>query len=252
MPVQHDQFYTKPGIAKQCVDMLRKYVGDGVWIEPSAGTGSFLEHMPTATAYDIDPKAPNILQLDFLTATLPEKCIVFGNPPFGRQASLAKKFIRHAAIAASIIAFILPLSFTKPSMQNAFPKHFHLEESWILPKDSFIADGKSYNVPCVFQIWIRKDTPRMTVEKTRPSGFMFVKHSEQHDFVFRRVGGNAGKCSLPHESHNPQCHYYIKLDDSTRVEKILEASKTYPFPTNTTGPRSLSKDEATQFIHQTF
>lgn len=251
MPVQYDQFYTHPDIARQCIDILQKHNPIGVWIEPSAGNGSFLNQVPNAIGYDIDPKIDTILRADFLTVELPNNCVVFGNPPFGRQCSLAKRFIQHASVHAKIIAFILPLSFTKPSMQKAFPIHFHLEESWILPKNSFLVDDKPYNVPCVFQIWIRKDIPRKIDAKLIPKGFAFVKNTEVHDFVFRRVGGNAGRCSLPDEIHNKQCHYYIKLDNPTKRDNIIQASQTYTFPSNTTGPRSLSKDEAIEFIHHT-
>ena len=252
MPVQYDQFYTNPDIAKHCIELLQKHeVGTGMWIEPSAGSGSFLQHVPSAIGYDIDPKIDTILRADFLTVVLPENCVIFGNPPFGRQASLAKRFIRHASSSASVIAFILPLSFTKPSMQRAFPRNFHLVENWILPKNSFLVDDKPHHVPCVFQIWIRKDTERSPDIRMVPVGFTFVKNTQSHDIVFRRVGGNAGRCSLPNETHNKQCHYYIKLSDPSQVEKLIQASESYAFPTNTTGPRSLSKNEAIEFLHHT-
>jgi hypothetical protein len=184
-----------------------------------------------------------------LTVQIPENAVVFGNPPFGRQCSLANQFIKHAAKAASVIAFILPLSFTKPSMQRAFPLTFHLEESWILPKNSFLVDNKPYDVPCVFQVWKRKHALRTPFMKRVPRGFVFVKYNEPHDFVFRRVGGNAGRCSLPDPAHNKQCHYFIKLSDTTKRDDIIRSSQSYQFATNTTGPRSLSKDEAIIFIH---
>jgi len=250
MRVEHDQFYTNPDVARECVTILKKHTNDTeIWIEPSAGTGVFLDLIPDATGYDIDPKHPKIQQADFLTIELPSNCVVYGNPPFGRQGSLAKQFIRHAALSAAIIGFILPLSFTKPSMQRAFPEMFHLMESWRLPINAFLANGQSYDVPSVFQVWKRLDVPRSLPEPVRPEGFQYVKKEEPYDLAFRRVGGRAGHCFLPSPDHNPQCFYFVKLDDPTVTTKILEESLLYPFPSNTTGPRSLSKSEAAFFLH---
>jgi len=243
-----DQFYTSPLVAKECVAILRGHTSCPVWIEPSAGTGSFLEFAPDAIAYDIDPKHPKIQHADFLSVVLPDGCVVFGNPPFGRQASVAKSFIRHAAVYASAIAFILPRSFMKPSMQTAFPACFHMVHQHELPSNAFLVNGQPYDVPCVFQVWVRRDTVRTMLATAVPTGFAFVKQSEPHDIVFRRVGANAGRCGLPN-GQSRQSHYFVKLVDSSLTSRIIEKSFVHVFPSNTTGPRSLSKPEATEFLH---
>jgi hypothetical protein len=250
MRVEHDQFYTSPEVAHECVKILSKYTyPDQIWIEPSAGTGVFLDLVPGAVGYDIDPKHSRIQQADFLAIDIPQDCIVYGNPPFGRQSSLATKFIRHAAIGAVLIGFILPLSFTKPSMQRAFPSTFHLLESWILPANAFLANGLPYHVPSVFQVWKRMDVPRQLPEPVVPQGFEYVKKEEPHHLAFRRVGGRAGQCFLPTPDQNPQCFYFVNLEDPSLATDIIEKSSTYDFPTNTTGPRSLSKSEASLFLN---
>lgn len=243
-----DQFYTNPDVAKLCVDALLKHIPIGaVCIEPSAGTGVFLELIPRAIGYDIDPKHPRIIKADFLTVNVPDHSVVFGNPPFGRQSSLAKQFVHHATAHADIIAFILPRSFKKASMQRAFPRMFHLEEEIDLPPFSFLVNHTSYDVPCVFQIWKRKDVEREIESKLLPVGFVFVASIDTYDLAFRRVGVNAGKCSLPGD-HSPQSHYFIKLDDERYTSDIVARSQTHVFPSNTTGPRSLTKSEATSFL----
>lgn len=245
-----DQFYTCPTIAKLCVDFLRLHVtGDAQWIEPSAGDGAFLSLVDSAVGYDIEPRHPRIQRADFLTVDVPEGCGVFGNPPFGRQASLAKQFIHHAATKASWIGFILPLSFTKPSMQKAFPSHFHLVASMTLPKNAFRLNDRPYDVPCVFQVWVKRDTPRETAPGVLPEGFSFVKKTDPYNLAFRRVGGTAGRCSLPSEVLAVQCHYFLRVEDPTCIENVVAQSLAHVFPTNTTGPRSLSKDEATRFLN---
>lgn len=245
-----DQFYTRPDVADLCLERLRLHAPGGtVWIEPSAGEGVFLTRVPGAIGYDIDPKHPNIRQADFLKTDLPAGCVIFGNPPFGRQGSLAKKFIGHASRSAGVIGFILPRSFTKPSMQKAFPPSFHLVEELPLPDPAFVVNGQPHSVPCVFQVWMKRETHRETPPGVLPEGFSFVKQAEPHDLAFRRVGGTAGRCCLPSESLKVQCHYFIRLEDSSCVENVIVQSLAHVFPTNTTGPRSLSKDEATRFLN---
>jgi predicted RNA methylase len=244
-----DQFYTRQEVAHHCVDLLRQHVdGAPIWVEPSAGTGVFLDIVPGAIGYDIDPKHPRAEQANFLEVDVPQDAVVYGNPPFGRQASLAKAFIAHASRAASIIAFILPRSFMKPSMQKVFPKEFHLVKSEELGSNSFVVNGEPYHVPCVFQVWKRMDVPRPVEDEPEPEGFAFVKSGDPHDMVFRRVGGNAGRCSTPGE-HSPQTHYYIKFMNPAVAEHVIHESQEHTFPTNTTGPRSISKAEATRFLN---
>ena len=244
-----DQYYTNPIVAKVCVDILKKYATEErTWIEPSAGAGVFLDLVPHAIGYDIDPKDERIFKQDFLETSVPENAVVFGNPPFGRQASIAKKFIKHSAEKASVIALILPKSFIKPSMQKAFPLSFHLIESVHLPEDAFIVNGAAYSVPCVFQVWMRKQTDRRPAEAEHPFGFSFVKESDRYDIAFRRVGFYAGKCSLP-GSHSAQSHYFIKLEDVRNVSRILEESQKQWFVANTAGPNSISKGEACVFLN---
>ena len=80
------------------------------------------------------------------------KVLTIGNPPFGRQSSLAKKFIKKCSTFSEIIAFILPRSFKKESMYNQFPLSFHKILEIDIPKDSFTVDEKTHDVPCIFQI----------------------------------------------------------------------------------------------------
>ena len=245
-----DQFYTRLEIAELCLERLRPHVPASVpWIEPSAGSGVFLSRVPGAIGYDIDPKHPEIHQADFLTVSLPVGCAVFGNPPFGRQGSLAKKFIRHAASTASVIGFILPRSFTKPSMQKAFPLSFHLVDEMALPAMSFVVDDEPYDVPCVFQVWVKKSDPRAVQPPNVAEGFVFTKKTDEYTIAFRRVGGTAGRCCLPSPSLSVQSHYFIRLADPSLAEQVITQSHTHTFPSNTTGPRSLSKDEAIEFLN---
>jgi hypothetical protein len=256
-----DQFYTRASIAKECVDSIFTHCPDAseyVWVEPSAGNGAFLRVLPSTIsriAIDLEPNAPGIQKFDFLTwipITEGPK-LYFGNPPFGSQGSLAKSFIKYAATnSAQIIAFILPRSFMKPSMSSAFPRKFHCIHQKELSKNSFEVNGEPYDVPCVFQIWVKRDTNRELEEKVEPIGFTYVKATEPFHMAFRRVGVNAGTSYLQNQAvFSPQSHYFLAFDEKylANLKSIKNAINAHIFPSNTVGPRSLSKSEANRVIN---
>ena len=276
----HDQFYTSDTVAKQCVQWIITvvdgvgYDDDYLWIEPSAGTGAFLHQLPpefTKIGLDIDPKTNDIIKQDYLSwnpdTAVPKKkgIIVFGNPPFGRQSSLAKAFITKSCSFANIIAFILPKSFTKPSMYNAFHPRFHLIFSKELDKNAFIINGGAkYDVPCVFQIWEKRATERPKDEKVAPIGFEYIacaagaattptSSPSPSTFALRRVGGLAGKCYTDTATRSTQSHYFIRFNDTVSPAHhadIIEKINKHTFPSNTVGPRSLSKSEVNVVLNQ--
>jgi hypothetical protein len=261
-----DQFYTKPTVAASCIARILTVWPDATeshWIEPSAGNGAFVAAAQAAgitdiLAVDIAPASGTvgIETADFLTWTPPSAPnLVFGNPPFGRQGSLAKAFIARAATFVDRIAFILPRSFHKPSMYRAFPREFHCVWSEELEADSFLVNGGSYSVPCVFQMWKRLTWLRPAPAVTAPEGFHYVKSTEAHDLVVRRVGVRAGAAIVATEglTPSPQSHHFLRLADSVRggvsIAELVAKISAYPFPSNTTGPRSLSKGEINEAIN---
>jgi predicted RNA methylase len=253
---EKDQYYTRQEVAKSCVDKIQELLpqtSSWLWIEPSAGNGSFLKACQglQTVGIDIDPKAPGIQKGDFLqwTPLIQTKRIVFGNPPFGRQGSMAKAFIQHAAEFSDCIAFILPRSFVKPSMSRAFPLAFHCLHSEEIAKNSFEVNGSLYDVPCVFQIWEKRLIHRQIQEAAEPTGFHYVK--EDYDFAFRRVGGKAGTCYPKEVPCCKQAHYFLRLDSNYKpqMKKIMDAVNAHVFPSNTVGPRSLSKGEVNEILN---
>ena len=122
-----DKFYTKSSIAKLCLSQLDLSQYDFI-LEPSAGNGSFSHLIPNCYAIDIEPESEDIIKQDFFLYE-PEnknKILVIGNPPFGQQSNLALRFFNHAAEFADTIAFILPKSFKKISLQNQLDNYIHL------------------------------------------------------------------------------------------------------------------------------
>ena len=247
-----DQFYTKESVAKKCIQNIVETLPETIhyfWIEPSAGNGAFLNNISfPKLGLDIEP-GTNIQKQDYLTwePDITKDTIVFGNPPFGRQSSLAKAFISKSCKFAKVVAFILPRSFTKPSMYNAFPLSFHRVYSIELGTNSFVLNDKPYDVPCVFEIWEKRDIDRKKDDKINPIGFQYVTH-ELYDIALRRVGVKAGQCYAFGEERSVQSHYFIKFEKYDK--NIINQINSHVFPSNTVGPRSLSKGEVTKVLNE--
>ena len=100
--ITSDKFYTKPESVKIVIEFLPKITSRDLVIEPRAGNGSFSNILKAkfknVIAIDIEPEAEDIIVADFLTYDFDIKkyrkihCV--GNPPFGRQSTLARKFIK--------------------------------------------------------------------------------------------------------------------------------------------------------------
>ena len=228
-------------------------------IEPSAGSGAFIAEIKRSTTlyrfYDVDPQHPDVIKCDFLSVDLGFErqhpvCFI-GNPPFGRQSSLAIKFIRKCCTIAQFVCFILPSSFKKDSMRKHFPLNFHLLHESDIQENGFVIDGRTHNVPCVFQIWEKRDTERSVIAKEEPTGFTFVKKQENPDIAFRRVGVNAGAVYEDTEGRSEQSHYFIKFDDELEREICISSIRQLTYPShNTVGPKSISKQELTARLNE--
>lgn len=252
-----DKFYTKPSVAAWCLKKLNLDDYDLI-IEPSAGSGSFSKQLPEGSlALDLDPEDASIIQQDFFTFAVADKTqrtLIVGNPPFGQQNSLAVRFINHAATFAETIAFILPRSFDKESVQRRINLYFHLVFSEVLPKNSFTLDTQEYDVPCVFQVWQRRENVRTQVTRlTTSEHFSFVKDPGEADFSIRRVGGNAGKASL-NTAMSPQSNYFVVNRSSLSAEDFVFYVNSLSFPSrdSAVGPRTLSKGELVESIDKNF
>ena len=80
-----------------------------------------------------------------------KKYLVIGNPPFGRSSSTAIKFFNKAAVFSDCIAFILPRTFKRVSVQNRLDLNFSLIYTEDLPLKPCSFTPKM-NAKCCFQI----------------------------------------------------------------------------------------------------
>lgn len=240
-----DKFYTKKEIAALCAEIYNKHVKDEFIVEPSAGAGAFAEHV--SLMLDIAPEDSNIVKQDFLTFDSSKYKFYLGNPPFGKNCSLAKRFFNHAAKGKGIIGFILPRTFRKTSIQNSINLHFWLVEDRLLPEQSFTLDGVEYAVPCVFQVWeYRKEKREKVILPVSHKDFKFVD-KEQANFSIRRVGVNAGKVNS-HNDFSESSNYFIA---GNVKEAFIALEKEFSeVAKNTAGNPSLSKSELVYIYEQ--
>jgi hypothetical protein len=249
-----DKFYTKDTIVNQCIDIIKKnnnIENTDLIIEPSAGNGAFIKDIKNLSNnfkfYDIDPEHEEIIKQDFLELENPtsdNKIHIIGNPPFGRQSSMAIKFIKKSCEFAQTISFILPKSFKKDSLKKHFDKYFHLINEIDLADNSFLVNNEETDVPCIFQIWEKKEEAREELTILKPINFIFVKKEENPDIAFRRVGVNAGTITRDITNSSIQSHYFIKFTNNKGLNNNIKKIKniTYEF-NNTVGPKSISKQE---------
>lgn len=60
---------------------------------------------------------------------------------------------------SKVIAFIIPNTFAKWSIQKNLAPGWKLIKIFDLPFNSFTDNGKDFQVNCLFQIWVREDQP---------------------------------------------------------------------------------------------
>jgi len=253
---QHDQFYTRKDLALRLTECVRANCApkedEFQWLEPSAGSGSFLDAMPAgAHGLDLEPRHPGVKEGNFLFWAPCEEdrrpWMVVGNPPFGKNASQAIKFFNHAASFAHTIAFIVPRTFEKSSVQKRLNRQFHLKLQEVLPLDSFEFEGQPYSVPCVFQIWERGHSEREHVQLPLTHLDFEYTTRARGDFAFQRVGVKAGAVkALPNENLAAPSHHFIRVCDRSQIEAVRDRLKNLDWEAvkhRTAGNPSISKAE---------
>ena len=253
-----DKYYTKDIVVELCLNLVKKHIqinADDLIIEPSAGNGSFITGIKALTSnfkfYDLEPENAEIIKQDYLLydydtikSSIIGKIHIIGNPPFGRQSSLAIKFIKKSCEFCSSVSFILPKSFKKDSLKKKFPLNYHIIFEIDLPDKSFLVDGVEHNVETVFQIWEKKDIKRTIIQNIKPLNFIFVGKTKNPDISFRRVGVNAGIIDVNIDNKSIQSHYFIKFTNNKSINDNIDLLKVIQFNhNNTVGPRSISKQE---------
>jgi hypothetical protein len=190
-----------------------------------------------------------------------ESILVVGNFPFGRKNVLVRRFVQRSCSFATVIATIFPKSFKKLHMQKAFDKGWWLEHSFDLPKNSFRTNGEVHDVNCVFQVWVKRSTPRIIPSYPKPTRFCYVKDWMEADVAIRRNNGSAGKalCDLRDLKTKPRGNFFLirfqvegnVFQQHTEFFCHLFNMFSWPSASNTVGRKSLCQYEMTERIDET-
>ncbi|MBX9636949.1 MAG: hypothetical protein K2Q45_05300 [Nitrosomonas sp.] len=263
----------KTRVALRCVEKFIEICpnlqNDVIWIEPSVGGGSFVRALQKTIGQDVsvitidtNPDTVAMYHTNFLHWETPNKgnikCV--GNPPFGKNSSIAIQFVNHSAKFASLIGFILPNSFNKPSIIKRIDRHLHIIYSQILDGECFTFDNKSVSVPCSFYVFEKRDVLRLDPEPLPTKSFLvsFLSDAEGATFMVQRVGQRAGRVFWDTKEMEQRGisknFYFVKIKDVTEEQRhilkdiSMEVAKER---LNTSGMPSLSKGEVVKFIHDT-
>ncbi|UUD36156.1 hypothetical protein NPA08_00165 [Mycoplasmopsis citelli] len=164
-----EQFFTNPKISDLLVRKITEFFSNSIYqrtiIEPSAGSGNFINSLinygikaENILAYEIDKsfsKNKLLMIKDYLLEDIPynENNFIIGNPPFGKNGSLALKFLNKGLSESPYVALILPMSFKKYSKHKHVLQGAQLLWEIDLPENSFLVRNSQYDVNCVFQLW---------------------------------------------------------------------------------------------------
>jgi hypothetical protein len=258
-----DKFYTIPTCSKKCIDKICELYDITKWdliIEPSAGNGSFINQIPSDNKIGIDilPEHPNIIQQDFFDYSPPSNktnILVIGNPPFGRVSSLAIKFFNHSSNWANVIAFIIPRTFRKISVQNKLDNRFHLVYDEEIPNKPCCFLPQMM-VKCCFQIWEKKETERPYIDlPTTHPDWEFLKLGPNDtngqptppltaDFAMRAYGGNIGEIKTEglHKLRPKSWHWFkLNIDKNILIDRFNQLD--YSNSLNTARQNSMGRAE---------
>jgi hypothetical protein len=254
-----DKFYTVSNVVDSCLASIPYDWNQwDLILEPSAGNGSFLTKLPASKRYgiDISPDHPEVVEQDFFTYTPPTgRILVIGNPPFGKVSSLAIKFFNHASKWAEVIAFIVPRTFRKVSVQNKLDPRFHLMLDQEIPVKPCGFEPPMM-VKCCFQVWEKRTQVRETIEQPLiHHDWSFLPYGPKDDrdqptppqgadFAIRAYGGKCGEIMTEGlDQLRPKSWHFIKAniapDELMRRFKQLNYSDSL----NTARQNSLGKAE---------
>lgn len=260
-----DKFYTLHECSKKCIDKVCELYDIAGWdliIEPSAGNGSFLNQIPSNNKIGIDilPDHEDIIKQDFFDYNPPaininKNILVIGNPPFGKVSSLAIKFFNHSAKWANVIAFIIPRTFRKISIQNRLDNKFHLVYDEEIPNNP-CCFSPIMSVKCCFQIWEKKELERSFIDLPKKhDDWEFLKLGKNDDngqptppldadFAMRAYGGNIGEIKTEglYELRPKSWHWFkTNIDKNTLINRLSQLD--YSNSLNTARQNSMGRAE---------
>ncbi|MGA2059112.1 MAG: hypothetical protein ABSG67_01425 [Thermoguttaceae bacterium] len=236
-----DQYFTEQRVADELVESLIHRLDPACarhYIEPSCGKGAFVTALVRAgvprrqiRSVEIDPDLPADIHQDFLQSTReslgitdcdPVSTVVIGNPPFGRNGKLVRRFINKAATYARWICFVVPRSMHGAHLCGPMNPCLEL----IYEKD--LKGGFSATrAKCNWQEWFLLPEG---CRGYRPSDappdanglYELVSAGDRYDLVIQRCGGSAGRVTGCNGTGEGK--YYVR----SQFPAVLQAFRNLP------------------------
>jgi predicted RNA methylase len=256
-----EQYYTPTGLASELVAAALDQIPNSrmrAYLEPAGGTGSFLDALlnhgvDNVIALDKYPKHPDVVLQDFLHWKAPRHDFVtISNPPFGRNNALSVPFFNHAAEFSEYIAFLVPRSWRKWSVQNRLDRRFHL----VLDQDVKVQYedelgqklAKQNDLRTCFQIWEKRQPERAQIKV--PDNYLLSKSSpEDADIAIRVFGYGCGKVLEDFPRLANTTLMFLRIQDN-RVRGVIKGLDYERFSINTAYTRALSFQEINFLLNE--
>ena len=256
-----EQYYTPRPLALKLTKTLltvRPEAKNLSFLEPAGGNGSFLVALETlgiedVISVDLHPKHEGVLEHDFLSFT-PAKgnLVTLSNPPFGRNNALSVPFFNHAAEYSDLIAFLVPRSWRKWSVQNRLDRRFHLIHDQDVDVDYVTAEGQPFGkkneLRTYNQIWEKQAVPRPLI-KVQDKKFLEKCSPEDADIAIRVFGFGCGKVFFDFPRKPNTTLMFLRVLDQ-RVSKVIEGLDYERFYLNTAFTKALSFQEINYLLNQ--
>jgi predicted RNA methylase len=228
------------------------------YLEPAGGTGSFLDALielgaQNIRSMDTHPKHPAVKKANFLEQEIHDEGLVtISNPPFGRNNALSIPFFNHAANFSSHIAFLVPRSWRKWSVQNRLDQSFHLihdqDVNFIYVNQDGEPLAKANELRTCFQIWERRGQLRPKVS-IPDNGFVSKTKPEDADVAMRVFGYGCGQVleSFARKSNTTLMFLRLHQDVTASLLRDLEFDR---FRNNTAYTQALSFQEINYLLNE--
>jgi Protein of unknown function (DUF3102) len=244
-----DAYMTAPPIAEDLVAVMKAKIAaeeipaDNLWwVECCAGSGNILQHMPPdrRLGIDINPLAPGVVQADFFRYQLDSTVswVMLTNPNFSDDGP-TRIFNRAAAQNVQFIGLVLPahLRTDKAQWVNGLDPFYECVHDELLPKVSFLRNGKPHDVPARFQIWVRRATRREPLkDRTEHPDLIWVpkRRSDEATIWVCRRGPNIGNIVKATSITTPPEGFYgirCSVDTVVILRSIRWRDVLNPLPT---------------------
>jgi predicted RNA methylase len=254
-----EQYYTPKDLAFELSSKLVAITGiENTFLEPAGGNGSFIDALSrlgakNIEAVDLYPKHPSVQKADFLSYEPKGRNLVtVSNPPFGRNNSLSIPFFNHAADHSDYIAFLVPRSWRKWSVQNRLDRRFHL----ISDQDvavNYVTDsgqriGANNDLRTCFQIWEKRADLRAKL-KVEDNGLVRKSTPDEAHIALRVFGFGCGKVYREFPRVANTTLMFLTVSDA-RVFEVIEGLDYERFTLNTSYTRALALPELNYLLNE--